>query len=119
MIRPGRPDWSGRHVHEPANSTCWSLWRRVVPRCRRATLLALNASQRRGELAGTTGHVAESVVEVVLDGFGWGVVWQFDGPGRYRVDREAAEEAKGVGCRNSRTPPWGPARVSQREGASR
>jgi hypothetical protein len=37
-------------------------------------------------LAGTTGHVAESVAELVLERCGWTPVWHFVGPGRHGVD---------------------------------
>jgi hypothetical protein len=37
-------------------------------------------------IAGVTGHVAESVTEVLLDGLGWHVLWHFTGPGRHGVD---------------------------------
>jgi hypothetical protein len=33
-----------------------------------------------------TGHVAESAVEVLLEGLGWVPVWHFVGPGRHGVD---------------------------------
>jgi DNA/RNA non-specific endonuclease len=47
------------------------------------------AALGRAELcavAGVTGHVAESVAEVVLDGVGWRVLWHHVGPGRHGVD---------------------------------
>jgi hypothetical protein len=47
------------------------------------------ASLTRAErcaVAGVTGHVAESVTEVLLDRRGWRVLWHFTGPGRHGVD---------------------------------
>jgi hypothetical protein len=47
------------------------------------------ASLTRAErcaVAGVTGHVAESVTEVLLDRHGWRVLWHFTGPGRHGVD---------------------------------
>lgn len=69
------------------------------------SLSTLEPSQRCGALAGITGHIAESITEIVLDGFGWSVVWHFAGPGRHGVDllflgpggeRMIAVEAKGT-----------------------
>lgn len=48
-----------------------------------------SANLTRGErcaVAGVTGHMAESVTEVLLDGLGWHVLWHFTGPGRHGVD---------------------------------
>jgi hypothetical protein len=50
------------------------------------SLAALRPEERRGGLAGVTGHVGESIVEVVLAGHGWSPVWHFTGPGRHGVD---------------------------------
>src|SRR2546423_3514 len=50
------------------------------------SLAALPPWERRGALAGVTGHIGESVVEVALDGHGWSPVWHFTGPGRHGVD---------------------------------
>jgi hypothetical protein len=50
------------------------------------TLAGLEPAERRGALASITGHVAESVVEIVLEGLGWIPVWHFEGPGRHGVD---------------------------------
>ena len=47
---------------------------------------ALVPAARRGALSGTTGHVAESVVEIILERCGWVPVWHFVGPGRHGVD---------------------------------
>lgn len=47
------------------------------------------ASLTRAErctVAGVTGHIAESVTEVLLDRRGWRVLWHFTGPGRHGVD---------------------------------
>jgi hypothetical protein len=49
-------------------------------------LTALHPAERRGALGGVTGHVAESVVEIVLESLGWTPVWHFLGPGRHGVD---------------------------------
>jgi len=46
---------------------------------------ALTRSERCA-VAGVTGHVAESVTEVLLDCLGWRVLWHFTGPGRHGVD---------------------------------
>jgi len=46
-------------------------------------------SLSRGErnlVAGVTGHVAESVTELLLDALQWHVLWHFTGPGRHGVD---------------------------------
>lgn len=65
----------------------------------------LEPSERRGALPGTIGHIAESVVEVVLVGLGWTPIWHFVGPGRHGVDlmllspgadRVVAVEVKGT-----------------------
>ena len=48
--------------------------------------LALPPAERRGALAGVTGHVAESVVEVLLADLGYQLLWHFTGPGRHGVD---------------------------------
>ena len=50
------------------------------------TPAALHPAERRGALAGITGHVAESVVEIVLEGHGWSPMWHFTGPGRHGID---------------------------------
>ena len=58
----------------------------------------------RAIVAGVTGHVAESVVEVLLDEYGWSILWHFEGPGRHGVDvvalspddRVVAFEVKGT-----------------------
>jgi hypothetical protein len=47
------------------------------------------ASLTRAErcaVAGVTGHVAESVTELLLDRLEWRVLWHFTGPGRHGVD---------------------------------
>jgi hypothetical protein len=65
------------------------------------------ASLTRAErcaVAGVTGHVAESVIEVLLDRLDWRVLWHFTGPGRHGVDllfrtpddKVAAVEVKGT-----------------------
>jgi hypothetical protein len=40
----------------------------------------------RCAVAGVTGHIAESAVEVLLDRLDWRVLWHFTGPGRHGVD---------------------------------
>jgi hypothetical protein len=40
----------------------------------------------RNTIAGVTGHVAESVAELLLDAVDWHVLWHFIGPGRHGVD---------------------------------
>jgi hypothetical protein len=59
---------------------------------------------QRCVVAGVTGHVAESVTEVLLDCHNWRVLWHFTGPGRHGVDlvfltpdeKIAAVEVKGT-----------------------
>ncbi len=50
------------------------------------SLASLELSRRRGSLGVITGHFAESVVEVGLEGFRWTPVWHFVGPGYHGVD---------------------------------
>lgn len=50
------------------------------------SLAALARHERRGALAGVTGHVAESVVEILLADVGYHPVHDFAGPGRHGVD---------------------------------
>jgi hypothetical protein len=50
------------------------------------SLAALEPAARRGALGGVTGHIAESVVEVVMERLGWIPVSHFSGPGRHGVD---------------------------------
>jgi DNA/RNA non-specific endonuclease len=52
-------------------------WRHGLARLTRA---------ERCAVAGVTGHVAESVTEILLDRLGWHVLWHFTGPGRHGVD---------------------------------
>jgi hypothetical protein len=40
----------------------------------------------RCAVAGVTGHIAESAIEVLLDRLDWRVLWHFVGPGRHGVD---------------------------------
>lgn len=42
--------------------------------------------QERCSIAGVTGHVAESLAELLLDTAQWTVLWHFTGPGRHGVD---------------------------------
>lgn len=58
----------------------------VFARAFEHTLGVLEPSARRGVLSGITGHVAESVAEVVLVSLGWTPIWHFTGPGRHGVD---------------------------------
>jgi hypothetical protein len=58
----------------------------LFKRAWRKTLAALEPSERRGALGGVTGHVAESVVEVIFVDAGYHAVWHFVGPGRHGVD---------------------------------
>lgn len=58
----------------------------LFERAARNGLGTLQPSERRGALPGTIGHIAESVVEVVLVGLGWTPIWHFVGPGRHGVD---------------------------------
>jgi hypothetical protein len=46
---------------------------------------SLNRPEKNA-VAGVTGHVAESVTEILLDAIGWRVLWHFTGPGRHGVD---------------------------------
>ena len=50
------------------------------------SLDALAHNERAGALAGVTGHVAESVLELLLADVGYHPVWHFTGPGRHGVD---------------------------------
>jgi hypothetical protein len=50
------------------------------------SLAALSPEERRGGLAGVTGHIGESVVAIALGAHGWSPVWHFEGPGRHGVD---------------------------------
>jgi hypothetical protein len=59
---------------------------KVFARAFESSLAVLDLAERRGALAGVTGHVAESVAEVLLESLGWVPVWHFEGPGRRGVD---------------------------------
>jgi hypothetical protein len=51
------------------------------------SLAELSPAERRGALAGVTGHVAESLVELILvEQVGFHPVWHLTGPGRHGVD---------------------------------
>jgi hypothetical protein len=52
----------------------------------RSSLDAIPPAERRGALPGVTGHVAESVIEVILYELGYQPIWHFPGPGRHGVD---------------------------------
>lgn len=58
----------------------------LFARAFKRSLASLEPAARRGVLGGITGHVAESVAAVVLEGLGWTPVWHFVGPGRHGVD---------------------------------
>jgi hypothetical protein len=98
VTRDGRSS-RGRHAVNLASAL--SLERSVVAACLDAnaragdatfgtafvhSLATLPRTERGGALAGVTGHVAESVTEVVLEAVGWTPVWHFVGPGRHGVD---------------------------------
>jgi hypothetical protein len=51
----------------------------------RSGIGSLSRSERNA-VAGVTGHVAESVAELMLDQLDWRVLWHFIGPGRHGVD---------------------------------
>lgn len=61
----------------PADALFARAWRSGVG--------VLTRGERCG-IAGVTGHVAESVTEVLLADHGWHVLWHFTGPGRHGVD---------------------------------
>jgi hypothetical protein len=50
------------------------------------SLDALSIEERRGGLSGVTGHVAESVVELMLVELGYQPIWHFAGTGEHGVD---------------------------------
>jgi hypothetical protein len=86
----------------------------------RDSLDSIPLHRRGGALSGVTGHVAESVVELVLTDLGYHAIWHFAGPGRHGVDllflapegdRVLAVEVKGT-LRAGRWP-----RISQRKAA--
>lgn len=66
------------HLDETADRLFFEAWR--------SSLAAIPPAMRRGALSGVTGHVAESIVELVFDEFRYHVVWHFAGPGRHGVD---------------------------------
>jgi len=57
----------------------------MFARAWRAGAASLSRTERCA-VAGVTGHVAESVTEVLLDRGEWRVLWHFTGPGRHGVD---------------------------------
>lgn len=65
-------------------------WRtdEMFMRAWRDGLTALTSGERVGRLAGVTGHVGESVIELILDGLGYSMLWHFTGPlsGGHGVD---------------------------------
>ncbi len=42
--------------------------------------------RERATIAGVTGHIAESVIEVLLEPLGWSPLWHMTGPGWHGVD---------------------------------
>jgi hypothetical protein len=52
----------------------------------RESLSSVPRDARSGALAGTTGHIAESVIEVVLNELGYAPLWHFTGPGGHGID---------------------------------
>jgi hypothetical protein len=49
-------------------------------------LSAIPRDQRLGALAGVTGHIAESVVEQLLDDWGYAMLWHFANVGQLGID---------------------------------
>lgn len=87
--------------------------------------MALERAERGGALGGVTGHVAESVIEIVFADIGWVPVWHFVGPGRHGVDllmlgpgaeRMFAVEVKGT-LRPRRWPRLRRAEIAQMDAA--
>ena len=60
----------------------------LFARAWRETLAALSPKERVGRLGGVTGHIGESVVEVILEEIGYSMLWHFTGPfaGGHGVD---------------------------------
>jgi hypothetical protein len=60
----------------------------LFERAWRGTLASLSRAERVGRLNGVTGHVGESVLEVMLEALGYHVLWHFIGPmsGGHGVD---------------------------------
>jgi hypothetical protein len=52
----------------------------LFARAWRETLAALSPKERVGRLGGVTGHIGESVVEVILEEIGYSMLWHFTGP---------------------------------------
>ena len=94
----------------------------VFARAWRGSLAALSPAERRGALAGVTGHVAESVVELLLAEVGYQLLWHFTGPGRHGVDLivlcPAGERVVAVEVKGSLRPRYWP-RLSRRLGRER
>jgi hypothetical protein len=59
---------------------------RLFAQALRHGLGSLAPDRRTGGLAGTTGHVAESLVELLLDELGYHPLSHFVGPGRHGID---------------------------------
>ena len=73
--------------------------------------------EERCAVAGVTGHIAESVAELVLDALEWRVLWHFTGPGRHGVDLVVlATEGTvlAIEVKGTLVPGWIP-RLSRRE----
>jgi hypothetical protein len=66
---------------------------RQFARAWRDGLGAIPRDQRLGALAGVTGHIAESVVELLLDEWGYAMLWHFANVGRHGIDLLALDPA--------------------------
>jgi hypothetical protein len=62
----------------PVDKVFWEAWRHG--------LASLPMEQRSGSLAGATGHIAESVIELLLEPYGYVPIHHFVGPGQHGVD---------------------------------
>lgn len=52
-------------------------------------------SRQRAAIAGVTGHVAESVIEMLLEALGWSPLWHLTGPGWHGVSTVKQAEERG------------------------
>lgn len=66
------------NLEDPRDRLFLTAWRRGLD--------SISPDARRGALLGVAGHVAESVVEVLLDAFGYTPIHHFAGPGLHGVD---------------------------------
>jgi len=62
---------------DPADGTFRHAWQHGIGTLDR---------RARNAIAGITGHLGESVAEMLLDQLDWNVLWHFPGPGRHGVD---------------------------------